>query len=350
MDQQPGSALCPRDAGPGAIIVGMVGFWQDRRVLVTGGCGFIGSHLVEELLAKGARVEVLGRYNSRSDRGFLAGIDSPNLSIVLGDVADSHLVHRLVADKDTVFHLAALIGIPYSYSAPAQYVRTNITGTLNIVEAARSRGVRRVVHTSTSETYGSAQYTPIDERHPLVAQSPYSATKIGADKIVESYARSFDLPVVTLRPFNTYGPRQSMRAVIPSMMHQAVYSDRIVVGSLTPVRDMNYVADTVAGFLGLAAADGVEGGVFNVGSGVGHTIGEILDRVQAIAGTERDVVVSVDRKRPEGSEVVELVCDYSFAERTFGYLPAVSLDEGLEQVLKFVVANPPAFDPSGYRV
>jgi len=325
-------------------------FWRRRTVLVTGGCGFIGSHLVEALLAAGARVRVLGRYNSRSDRGFLNAIDDPSLQVKLGDVADPWFVQSMAEGVDTIFHLAALIGIPYSYAAPAQYIETNVKGTLAVLEAARRHGVRRVIHTSTSETYGTARYVPIDERHPLVAQSPYSATKIAADKLAESYHLSFALPVATLRPFNTFGPRQSMRAVIPSLMMQALYGEEIVAGSLAPVRDMNYVLDTVAGFLGIAAAEGVAGGVYNVGSGRGFTIGEILALVQEVAGVDKPVRQVEERVRPAGSEVEKLVCDFSLAAAAFGYAPSYSLRAGLERVRDHLLAHPPARDPGLYRV
>lgn len=308
---------------------------------MTGGCGFIGSHLVEALLRHGARVSVLGKYNSRSDAGFLHGLDHPGLTVRLGDIADPWFVQSMAQGVDTIFHLAALIGIPYSYAAPSQYVETNIKGTLAVLEAARREGVRRVVHTSTSETYGTAQYTPIDESHPLVGQSPYSATKIAADKLAESYFLSFDLPVVTLRPFNTFGPRQSLRAVIPSLMAQALYADEITVGALDPVRDMNYVGDTVAGFLGAASADGVEGNVYNVGSGVGHTIGEILEQVRQVTGADKPVRQEEERVRPAKSEVGRLICDYSRAAAAFGYAPSVSLAEGLGKVRDFLREHPP---------
>lgn len=325
-------------------------FWSGRRVLVTGGCGFIGSHLVEALLRHGAEVSVLGRYNSRSDSGLLHGIEHPCLTVRLGDVADPWFVQSLARGMDTIFHLAALIGIPYSYAAPSQYVETNIRGTLAVLEAARHEGVRRVVHTSTSETYGTAQYTPIDENHPLVGQSPYSATKIAADKLAESYFLSFNLPVATLRPFNTFGPRQSMRAIIPSLMAQALYAEEITVGALDPVRDMNYVDDTVAGFLGVAAADGVEGNVYNVGSGQGHTIAEILALVQKVAGVDKPVRREEERVRPTKSEVGRLVCDYSRAAAAFQYAPSTSLAQGLEKVRDHLLANPPAQNPNLYRV
>jgi NAD dependent epimerase/dehydratase len=319
-------------------------------VLVTGGCGFIGSHLVERLLAEGAIVRVIGRYNSRGDRGFLAGVQDAALEVELGDVSDPWFVRRFVDGMDTVFHLAALIGIPYSYAAPAQYVRTNVDGTLAVLEAARSGAVRRVVHTSTSETYGTAQYVPIDERHPLVGQSPYAATKIAADKMAESYHRSFGVPVTVLRPFNTFGPRQSMRAVLPTLMAQALFKERIVVGALAPVRDMNFVADTVAAFLGVAEADGVEGEVFNVGSGIGRTVAELAELVQSVAGTRKPVEQEEARVRPAASEVERLVCDYAKAERAFGYRPAVALEDGLRALRDFVAQNPPREDAGVYRV
>lgn len=325
-------------------------FWQGRRVLVTGGCGFIGSHLVEALLQRGARVSVLGRYNSRSDLGFLRGAGHPDLTVRLGDVVDPWFVQSMARGVDTIFHLAALIGIPYSYAAPSQYVDTNVSGTLSVLEAARRENVRRVVHTSTSETYGTAQYTPIDERHPLVGQSPYSATKIAADKLAESYFLSFDLPVVTLRPFNTFGPRQSLRAVIPTLMAQALHAAEITVGALDPVRDMNYVADTVAGFLGAAEAEGVEGNVYNVGSGQGHTVGEILSLVQQVAGVDKPVRQEQERVRPAKSEVGKLICDYSRAAAAFGYAPSTPLAQGLERVRDYLLANPPAQDANLYRV
>ena len=325
-------------------------FWRGRRVLVTGGCGFIGSHLVEALLANDASVSVLGRYNSRSDQGYLSEVQSPNLEVQLGDVSDLTFVRGVAGGVDTIFHLAALIGIPYSYVAPIHYVETNIKGTVAVLEAARAAGVRRVIHTSTSENYGSAQYTPIDERHPLVGQSPYSATKIGADKLAESYHRSFGLPVTILRPFNTFGPRQSLRAVIPTAMAQALFAAEIRVGSLEPVRDMNYVTDTVAGFLALGSADGVEGETFNVGSGVGRSIGEIVQAVQRVAGTEKPVMVQDERVRPLDSEVDVLVCDFTRAKRAFAYEPRVSFDDGLTAVRDYMAAHPPPLDASVYQV
>lgn len=328
----------------------MSSFWEGRAVLVTGGAGFIGSHLTHRLLDLGATVRVLDWYNAAGRRGHLEGVDHPALEVQLGDVADPYFTASMTDGIDTVFHLAALIGIPYSYVAPAQYVATNVSGTLAVLEASRQVGVRRVIHTSTSEVYGSAQYAPIDEAHPLVGQSPYSATKIAADKLAESYHRSFDVPVATIRPFNTFGPRQSTRAVIPTLMTQALYADEIVVGALDPVRDMNYVADTVAGFLAMGEASGVEGDVFNVGSGREASIGDILELVQKVAGSAKPVRQDESRIRPAASEVDRLLCDFSKAKATFGYEPTVSLEEGLEAVRDHLEAAGPEIDPTRYQV
>jgi UDP-glucose 4-epimerase len=331
------------DATPG----GAAGY-AGHRVLVTGGCGFIGSHLVQALLDRGAHVRVLDAYNSSSHRGHLQAVAHPALEVHLGDVADPFLVRDLTDGVDTVFHLAALVSIPYSYTAAAHYVSTNVHGTLAVLEAVRSRHVRRLVHTSTSEVYGSAQSTPMSEQHPLVAQSPYAATKVAADQLALSYHRCFGTPVVVCRPFNTFGPRQSMRAVLPTLMAQALYRDEIVVGSLEPVRDMNYVADTVDGFLRIADADGVEGETFNVGSGVGRSVGEMLDVVQKLAGTDKRVRVAAERRRPDASEVAALVCDYRKAAGRLGYAPRVSFESGLERLRDHLLAQPPA-DPEVYR-
>jgi nucleoside-diphosphate-sugar epimerase len=325
-------------------------FWRDRRVLVTGGCGFIGSHLVDALLAAGCEVVVLDAYNSFSSRGLLENLEHPRLEVELGDVADSFFVRELSAGVDTIFHLAALIGIPYSYKAPGHYVRTNVEGTLAVLESARAEGIRRLVHTSTAETYGSARFEPMDESHPLVAQSPYAATKIAADQLAESYFRSFDVPVVTLRPFNTFGPRQSLRAVVPTLMSQALTCETIAIGSLTPVRDMNYVGDTVSAFLGVGSTPGIEGELFNVGSGVGRTVAEIADAVQRVAGTSKPIAQIDARRRPELSEVKALICDYGKAKATFGYEPRVEFEEGLVRVRDYLVSRASQARVSDYHV
>jgi nucleoside-diphosphate-sugar epimerase len=311
-------------------------FWSGRRVLVTGGCGFIGSHLVDGLIQREAEVRVLDAYGVVPPLrpNHLGGVD-----LRLGDVADPFFTHSAAVDVDTIFHLAALIGIPYSYVAPAHYVRTNIQGTLAVLEAARAESVRRVVHTSTSEVYGTARKQPMDESHPLSAQSPYAATKIGADQLVASYYTSFDVPVTTARPFNTYGPRQSLRAVLPTLMAQALHSREILVGSLDPLRDMNFIADTVAALLALGKADQVVGEVYNIGSGEARSVGQMLDIVQEVAGTNKPVRVVSERIRPRRSEVGLLLADFAKAHAAFGYSPSVPFRDGLEQLKSHLLTS-----------
>ncbi len=323
--------------------------WQGRRVLVTGAGGFIGSHVVEELVRAGASVRALVRYNGRSDTGMLALVDPAVLSeleIVHGDVTDPFYVRGIVEGMDTVFHLAALIAIPYSYVAPAYYVSVNVSGTLNVLQAGRDLGARRIVHTSTSETYGTAQYTPIDERHPLQPQSPYSASKISADCIAESFSRSFGTPVATIRPFNTYGPRQSARAVIPTVAAQLLAGrDEIRLGDLRPVRDLTFVTDTARAFLAVGGADECVGQVTNIGSGKGISVGELVELIAEIAGRPGvRVVADADRIRPENSEVFELIADNTMAKQRCGWEPQVGLREGLARVLEYMQDNLGRFD------
>lgn len=317
-------------------------FYRGRNVLVTGAGGFIGSHLTETLARAGANVTAMIKYSSSSHRGNLEHGSADfkrSIEVVAGNVEDSDFVFSIVRGQDVVFHLAALIAIPYSYVAPRSYVRTNVEGTLNIVEAARRLNIARVVHTSTSEVYGTALREPIDEEHPLQGQSPYSASKIGADKIAESYFRSFETPVVTLRPFNTYGPRQSARAFIPTIISQAINRDVIELGALDPLRDMTFVGDTVAGFMAAGAVPGVEGETINLGTGQTFSIGHFAHRILALMNSNKEMVHDPKRVRPPGSEVFKLVSDNRKAARLLGWQPKVSVDDGLKATIDFVQSN-----------
>lgn len=321
-----------------------------RKVLVTGAGGFIGSHLAGALAEAGADVTAMVHYNSDSLIGNLAFERNARdrLKIISGNIEDGDFMFRAVEGQEVVFHLAALIAIPYSYVAPRSYVRTNVEGTLNVLEAARRLGTARVVHTSTSEVYGTAQRVPIDEAHPLQGQSPYSATKIGADKIAESYYRSFETPVVTVRPFNTFGPRQSARAFIPTIISQALARDEIRLGALTPERDMTFVSDSAAGFIAAGTAPGVEGMTINLGTGETHSVGWFAERIQRLMGLNKPIVQEEQRFRPELSEVHKLVSDNSLARRVMGWEPRTSLDDGLKRTIAFVEANHSLFRTDEY--
>jgi len=326
---------------------------KGERILVTGAGGFIGSHLVETLMQAGARVTAMVRYNSASSIGNLIFLPPPlrdNLTIAAGNIEDADFVYRAMEGQDIVLHLAALIAIPYSYVAPRSYVRTNVEGTLNVLEAARRLRTRRVIHTSTSEVYGSARRIPIDEDHPLQAQSPYSASKIGADKIADSYFRSFDTPVVTVRPFNTFGPRQSARAFIPTIIIQALCREVIQLGSLAPQRDMTYVADTVDGFVRAAIAPDILGETINLGTGTTFTIGEFAKRILGLMGCSKPIVHDKVRDRPEKSEVQQLVSDNRKAAQLLHWRPTISLDDGLRAAIAFVSANPALYAPEIYTI
>ena len=324
------------------------------KCLVTGAGGFIGSHVVEALLQAGHGVRALAHYNSRGSWGHLDGSPAaahPGLDIRLGDVTDASMVRSLVDGCDVVLHLAALIGIPYSYHAPASYVATNVTGTLNILEACRAARVRRVVITSTSEIYGTARYTPIDEQHPLQAQSPYSASKIAADKLAESYFCSFDLPVVTLRPFNTFGPRQSARAVIPTVLTQALSgAGEIELGNLTAKRDLTYVTDTARAFLLAAETKGIEGEVIHFGQGSAVSVGDLAAKCLCAAESKARIVSVKKRVRPERSEVGLLLCDPSKARKLLGWEPEVTLDEGLKRTAEYLRQHLGEYRPKEYSV
>jgi NAD dependent epimerase/dehydratase len=327
--------------------------WSGRLVLVTGAGGFIGSHLVEELARMGARVRAFVRYNSRGQRGWLDFADSDVLDAIEmfpGDLANPEAVEGAMRACDVVFHLGALIPIPYSYRHPREFVSANIVGTLNILEAARRTDVRRVVHTSTSEVYGTAQSVPIDEEHRLHPQSPYAATKVAADQLALSFHRSFGTPVAIARPFNTYGPRQSARAVIPTIVTQALARDEVDLGATSPTRDFLYVQDTVAGMVRCAEKEGLEGEVVNLGSGVEISIGELVERIFRLMGRDVPVAVDAARLRPRGSEVERLLAGTEKAASLLGWKPSVGLDEGLRRTMDWLMEFSHAYKPFEYNV
>ena len=327
-------------------------FWQGRQVLVTGAGGFIGSHLVESLLAQGARVRAFVRYNSRGDAGLLRLVPpewAEQLEIVAGDLREWQAIRQVVRGCEIVFHLGALISIPYSYHHPFEVAETNFMGTLNILMACNYLGVRRLIHTSTSEVYGTARQIPIDENHPLQGQSPYSASKIGADKLAESFFCAYDLPVVTVRPFNTFGPRQTARAVIPAIISQALRTSTIHLGNLSTRRDFTYVSDTVRGFLLAAEVGGVEGQVFNLGTGEETSIGDLARKIVLMIGKPVKIVVDPDRLRPETSEVMRLISDHSLASLRLDWQPEVSLEQGLEQTIAWIQDHPELFRVGTYE-
>jgi dTDP-glucose 4,6-dehydratase len=327
--------------------------WTGRRVLITGAGGFIGSHLTESLVQRGAKVRAFVRYNSRGNLGnlmYAAPSALRTIEIVYGDLRDPEAVRRATAGIDTVFHLGALIAIPYSYLNPRTVLETNVVGTLNVLEAARAESVRRVIHTSSSEVYGTARYTPMDEAHPIHAQSPYAASKIGADATVEAFYRSFELPVVTVRPFNTYGPRQSARAVIPSIITQALKGDSIKLGSRTPKRDFTFVDDTVSGFVQAAESSDLAGEEVNLGSGKAVSIGDLVQAV--LAQMERQIRIVPDRQRirPERSEVMELVASSAKAARRIDWHPQIGLAEGLALTIAWIREHMDSYRPDDYSV
>lgn len=328
-------------------------FWKDKKILVTGAGGFIASHLIEQLVVLGADVKAFVRYNSRNDPGLLslAPLDIlSEIQIIQGDLRDPQAVRQAVAGSSMIFHLGALIAIPYSYLHPQEVVESNILGTMNVLSAARFENVQRVIHTSTSEVYGSALRVPIDEHHPLQGQSPYSASKIGADKIAESFHLSYDLPVVTVRPFNTYGPRQSARAVIPTIISQALTRDVIQLGNLDTRRDLTFVDDTVNGFLAAATSENTLGETINLGYGEDIRIGDLAEEVIRLVGRPVKIVVDPDRLRPEKSEVQRLVSDNSKAKRLLGWEPQVSLKDGLQITINWIRENIHRFQPGTYQV
>lgn len=311
-----------------------------KNILVTGADGFIGSHLTEKLLQMGYNVRALSYYNSFNYWGWLEDISHPNLEVVNGDVRDYNYCLKITEDIDVIFHLAALIAIPYSYVAPDSYIDTNIKGTSNICLAAMKNGAKRVIHTSTSEVYGTAKYVPINEEHPLQPQSPYSATKIAADAMAMSYYNTFGLPLVIARPFNTYGPRQSARAIIPTIISQLANGMKeIKLGDLTPTRDLNFVKDTCKGFLDIANAENVDGQIINIGSNYEVTMKEVFETIRDIMGVDAEVVTDEARIRPEKSEVFRLWCDNTKINSLTGFKPDYTLKTGLEETIQWFL-NP----------
>ncbi|HAM38263.1 MAG: NAD-dependent dehydratase [Elusimicrobia bacterium RIFOXYC2_FULL_34_12] len=327
--------------------------WKKQNVFVTGASGFIGSHLVEHLINLGAKVTVLLEYTPYNDMGclkFLTKNILNEIEQIPGDLRDPELVKKFVEKKDVIFHLAALVGIPYSFVNPREVFEVNALGTLNILLAARDANVKKIVTTSTSETYGTALYTPIDEKHPLQAQSPYSASKIAADKIAESFYKTYNIPVAVIRPFNTYGPRQSDRAIIPTIIIQALMKNVINIGSTTPRRDLNYVSDTVNGFIKIAESDKSIGQVINIGAGKDISVGELAQLILSIMRKKIRIVSTEKRKRPEKSEVMQLLCDNRKAKKLVGWEPKVSLKEGLTKTIQWIKKHPEYYSPDKYQI
>ncbi len=325
---------------------------KNAKVLVTGAGGFIGSHLVERLLEEKAAVSVLLRYNALGHKGWIDTFSSgktERLKIFLGDLRDPEAVRKAVKGQDVVFHLGALIAIPYSYINPREYVDTNVVGTANVLNAALEYKIGRVVHTSTSEVYGTAQYVPIDESHPLVGQSPYAASKIGADQLALSYYRSFELPVTVLRPFNTFGPRQSVRAIIPTIITQALAGKKLTLGSLYPTRDLSYVENTVEGFVRIAEAKGILGKVINVGAGTEISIGELAEEIGTLLKKKLNVQKEKVRIRPPASEVERLLADTRLAQEALDWKPKVDFVAGLKRTIDWYKRNLSLF-PKEYTV
>ncbi len=307
------------------------------RVLVTGATGFIGSHLTELLINEGMSVRAFVHYNSQGNLGWLEDIqNSDALEITKGDIRDFDIVSAAVEGVDIVFHLAALVGIPYSYASPEAYLHTNVSGSFNVLQASREHRVQRLVHTSTSEIYGTAQYVPIDELHPVNPQSPYAASKASADHFAVAFYRAFDIPVTIVRPFNTYGPRQSPRAVIPTIITQlSSGAEQIKLGSLHPTRDLSYVTDTVKGFLAAALSNDAIGETINLGTGIDISIKDLAKRICQLMNVDATVMLDKERVRPEKSEVDRLLCDVSKASRLIGWSPLTSLESGLEMTIRW---------------
>ena len=317
-------------------------YWQGEKVLVTGAGGFIGSHLTEEVVRLGANTRVFLRYNSRDDKGLIGKLPKSiqdSLEVFVGDIKDPEAVRKSVKGCDMVFHLAALIAIPYSYVNPFDFVQTNVLGTANILNACLDNNISKIVHTSTSEVYGTARYVPIDEEHPIQPQSPYSASKVSADALAMSYFCSFGLPVSIIRPFNTFGPRQSLRAIIPTIVLQALKKDEIKVGSIKPTRDFNFIDDTVDSFILMAENEKSIGEVINIGSGKEITIEDLVYKIAKIMNKEVKIITEEARVRPERSEVFRLCANNKKAKEILDWSPKISLEEGLEKVIAWMILN-----------
>lgn len=327
---------------------------RGKKVLVTGAEGFIGSHLTEKLVQLGADVTALVQYNSFNNWGWIDTFDKEvlnSIKVETGDIRELDGMNRIIKGQEVVFHLAALIAIPYSYLSPMAYVRTNVEGTTNVLEACRNHDVQKIIHTSTSETYGTALYVPIDEKHPMQGQSPYSASKIGADKMAESFYRSFNMPIATLRPFNTYGPRQSARAVIPTIISQILAGkNEIKLGSLSPTRDFNFVKDTAEAFIKVAESDRTIGEVINAGSNYEITIGDTVKKIIDIIGKDVKIICDEERIRPEKSEVNRLWADNTKIKELTDWAPKYSIDEGLAETVAWIKENMKHYKPDIYNV
>lgn len=327
--------------------------WKNKKVLVTGPTGFIGSHLVETLVNLGAQVRAFAQYNSQNSIGLLEILPESTrkeVEVVWGDVKEMESVKKACDGRAVIFHLASLVSIPYSYLHPQEVVMTNTIGALNVLICSRESGAEKTVITSTSEVYGTARYVPIDENHPLQGQSPYSASKIAADKLAESFYCAYELPVAICRPFNTYGPRQSMRAVIPTIITQALTKDEIHLGSVTPTRDLNYVLDTVAGFIRIAESPRSVGEVINIGAGFEISIGDLAAKICSLIGKDIPIVSDEERKRPNKSEVNRLFADNRKAKELIGWEPQVSLDEGLKRTISWISSSIDLYQPDKYYV
>jgi NAD dependent epimerase/dehydratase len=322
------------------------------KILVTGAGGFIGSHLTEELVRQGEEVRAFVRYNSRDEKGLLEDLPKElqsQIEVIPGDLKDPDGVRKAVKGCEKIFHLGALIAIPYSYVHPFNFVQTNIIGTANLLNACLGEGtLERVIHTSTSEVYGTAQYIPIDEKHPLQAQSPYAASKIAADKLVESYYFSFGLPVATIRPFNTFGPRQSLRAIIPTIISQAIEDKKIRLGNTMPRRDFLFVKDTVRGFIQLGKCEEAVGKVVNIGAGMDISIEELVKKILGLMGKQGEIEVEDRRIRPEKSEVMQLLSDTRLAQKLFQWAPRYTLEDGLKETIEWFRKNLSRFKVGSY--